>query len=66
MTSTQRVALTVLASVVQRLIREGKEPSEAAVRNALTFQGVSAEEADERVSQILEEARAAVFGEAQP
>jgi hypothetical protein len=62
MTDMQR---TVLRMVVQRSIREGREPTEGAIRNALTFQGVPDDQAEQQAASILAEAWEAVKTETQ-
>jgi hypothetical protein len=63
MTSLQRTALCM---AVQKYIREGKEPTEAGIRNALTFQGVPDDQAQQQAASILAEAWEIVKGEVQP
>jgi hypothetical protein len=63
MTDMQRTALCM---AVQRFIREGKEPTEAGIRNALTFQGVPDDQAQQQAASILAEAKQIVDSEVQP
>jgi hypothetical protein len=63
MTSMQRVALCM---AVQKYIREGREPTEAGIRNALMFQGVPDDQAEQQAASILAEAWEVVKGGVQP